>query len=289
MTNFQKSETLPAWCPGCGNFFIREAVLGALAELKLMAQETLWISGIGQAAKSPQYFDCNFFNGLHGRSLPAATGAKLANPDLKVIVESGDGCHYGEGGNHFLATIRRNPDLTILVHNNQIYGLTKGQASPTSETELRTKSQPQGVHHVPFKPLATALIHQVGFVARGFSGDPESLQKIIAEAIVYPGLALVDILMPCVSFNTINTFAWYKKRCQALPPDYNPADWARALETSLVWGEQIPCGIIYKNPEPALTLEEKIARSRKEPKAVTLINKPADRASLAALLGKNLY
>jgi 2-oxoglutarate ferredoxin oxidoreductase subunit beta len=240
-----------AWCPGCGNFSILQAVKQTLVDLQLKPEEVLFVSGIGQAAKAPHYLRANVFNGLHGRSLPLATGAKLANPDLTVIVESGDGCNYGEGGNHFLAAVRRNIDLTLLVHNNQIYGLTKGQASPTTERGQITKFQPAGVFSDPFNPLAVAVAMQAGFVARGFSGKPKFLTTLIGKAIRHKGLALVDILQPCVSFNKVNTSAWYKKRCYELPLDYDPTDWTMAMKTAMEWGERIPLGILYENKRPA--------------------------------------
>lgn len=243
-----------AWCPGCGNFSILQAVKQALVGLGLKPQEVLLVSGIGQAAKAPHYLRANVFNGLHGRSLPVATGAKLANPELTVIVESGDGCNYGEGGNHFLAAIRRNINLTLLVHNNQIYGLTKGQASPTTDEGLVTKAQPQGVPSTPFNPIAVAVAMQAGFVGRGFSGMTDHLTRLIQQAITHKGFSLVDILQPCVSFNKVNTFAWYKKRCYELPKDHDPTLWETAMKTALEWGERIPVGVIYRNERP--TFEE---------------------------------
>ena len=194
-------EYTTAWCPGCGNFSILKAIKQALVSSELEPHQVLFVSGIGQAAKTPHYMNVNLFDGLHGRSLPVATGAKLANPHLKVIVESGDGCHYGEGGNHFLAAIRRNIDVTLLVHNNQVYGLTKGQASPTSETGFVTKAQPQGAAQAPFNPVAVAVAMRAGFVARAFSGNIDHLVQMIRQAMAHPGFALVDILQPCVSFN----------------------------------------------------------------------------------------
>jgi 2-oxoglutarate ferredoxin oxidoreductase subunit beta len=252
-----------AWCPGCGNFSILQAVKQALVGLGLKPREVLFVSGIGQAAKAPHYLKANVFNGLHGRSLPVATGAKLANPDLTVIVESGDGCNYGEGGNHFLAAIRRNINLTLLVHNNQIYGLTKGQASPTTEEGLVTKAQPQGVPSIPFNPMAVAVAMQAGFVARGFSGMTDHLTALIQQAITHKGFSLVDILQPCVSFNKVNTFAWYKKRCYGLPKDHNPADWEKAMKTAIEWGERIPVGVIYQNQRP--TFEDHFPWLKNEP------------------------
>ncbi|MGW8221548.1 MAG: 2-oxoacid:ferredoxin oxidoreductase subunit beta [Syntrophobacteria bacterium] len=236
-----------AWCPGCGNFSILEAVKQGLVDSGIAPHEVLLVSGIGQAAKAPHYLNANVFNGLHGRALPVATGAKLANPDLRIIVESGDGCNYGEGGNHFLAAIRRNIDLTLIVHNNQIYGLTKGQASPTSEEGLVTKAQPEGVASLPFNPIAVAVAMQASFVARGFSGMIEHLAGLIEKAIAHEGFALIDVLQPCVSFNKVNTFAWYKKRCYTLPDEYDPSDWQAAMQTAVEWGDKIPLGIIYRN------------------------------------------
>ena len=164
-----------AWCPGCGNHSILKAVKQALVASQLPPSQILFVSGIGQAAKTPHYLNVNLFDGLHGRSLPVATGVKLANPQMTVIVESGDGCNYGEGGNHFLAAIRRNIDVTLLVHNNQVYGLTKGQASPTSEPGFVTKAQPAGVASSSFNPVAVAVAMKAGFVARAFSGMVDHL------------------------------------------------------------------------------------------------------------------
>lgn len=239
-----------AWCPGCGNFSIQKAVKKALVASQLPPHRVLFVSGIGQAAKAPHYLNVNLFDGLHGRSLPVATGAKLSNPGLTVIVESGDGCNYGEGGNHFLAAIRRNIDITLLVHNNQVYGLTKGQASPTSEPGFITKAQPEGVASVPFNPVAVAVVMRAGFVARAFSGLEDHLSGLIQQAIAHRGFSLIDILQPCVSFNKVNTFSWYKKRCRELPSDYDPKNREAALKVAEEWGERIPIGIIYRNDRP---------------------------------------
>jgi 2-oxoglutarate/2-oxoacid ferredoxin oxidoreductase subunit beta len=246
-----------AWCPGCGNHSILTAVKKALAALELEPHQVLLVSGIGQAAKAPHYLKANVFNGLHGRALPVATGAKLVNPALKVIAESGDGCNYGEGGNHFLAAIRRNIDLTLLVHNNQIYGLTKGQASPTTEEGFITKAQPEGVPAAPFNPVLVAVAMQAGFVARGFSGMEDHLVGLIVQAVRHPGFSLVDILQPCVSFNKVNTYGWYKKRCYELPSSYAPRHWEEALAKSREWGDRIPVGVIYENTRP--TFESHLA------------------------------
>jgi 2-oxoglutarate ferredoxin oxidoreductase subunit beta len=267
-----------AWCPGCGNHAILAAVKKALAACDLEPHQVLMVSGIGQAAKTPHYLKANVFNGLHGRALPAATGAKLANPELTVIVESGDGCSYGEGGNHFLAAIRRNINLTLLVHNNQIYGLTKGQASPTTAEGSVTKAQPEGVPAAPFNPVLVAVAMEAGFVARGFSGMEDHLAGLIQKAIRHPGLALVDILQPCVSFNKVNTYGWYKKRCYELPASYDPRRWDQALEKAREWGERIPLGVLYENTRP--TFEAHVPALA----AGSVIHRPVDRERLEEIL-----
>ena len=243
-------EHKTAWCPGCGNFPLLKAVKTALVNRGIEPHQVLFVSGIGQAAKAPHYLRANVFNGLHGRAIPVATGAKLANPDLVVIAESGDGCVYGEGGNHFLSAIRRNIDITLLVHNNQVYGLTKGQASPTSDPGFITKAQPEGVLHFPFNPLAIAIALHAGFVARGYVGLEDHLVELLVEALSHRGFSLVDILQPCVSFNRVNTYQWYKDRCKPLPSSYDPMDWESAIRLSQQWGEEIPVGVIYRNERP---------------------------------------
>ena len=237
-----------AWCPGCGNHNILKALKQAFSELDLPPHKLALFSGIGQAAKSPHYLNCNFFNGLHGRSLPPAQGAKLASPELTVVVESGDGCSYGEGGNHFLAALRRNLDITCLVHDNQIYGLTKGQASPTTGQGQATKAQPFGAPSEAFNPMAVAM--RASFVARGFSGDTAHLSELIKAGVRHKGFALIDILQPCVTFNRINTFAWYRERCVKLADDYDRTDWKAAMAKAAEFGESIPIGVIYENDRP---------------------------------------
>jgi 2-oxoglutarate ferredoxin oxidoreductase subunit beta len=267
-----------AWCPGCGNFSIQKAVKNALVALQLAPQQVLFVSGIGQAAKAPHYLNVNLFDGLHGRSLPVATGAKLTNPGLTVIVESGDGCNYGEGGNHFLAAMRRNIDLTLLVHNNQVYGLTKGQASPTSETGFITKAQPEGVASAPFNPVAVAVTMQAGLVARAFSGLEDHLSGLIQQAIAHRGFSLIDILQPCVSFNPVNTFTWYKKRCRELPADYDPTNREEAMKVAEQWGDIIPIGIIYRNDRPPF--EEKFPMLKEG----SWVGRPVDRKMLKQIM-----
>jgi len=275
--DFGNYET--AWCPGCGNFPILDSVKKALVKLDLKPDQVLFVSGIGQAAKAPHYINANVFNGLHGRAIPAATGAKLANKDLTVIVQSGDGCNYGEGGNHFLAALRRNIDITVIAHDNQVYGLTKGQASPTSDEGFVTKAQPEGVHAEPFHPLAVAVAMHAGFVARSFSALVDFTADLIAQAIKHRGFSLVDILQPCVSFNKVNNFAWYKKRCYELPQDYDPTNMEIAFKKALEWGDKIPIGVIYKNNRPAFEDHFEVIKKEKliaQPVDYAVINKIMD-------------
>jgi 2-oxoglutarate ferredoxin oxidoreductase subunit beta len=267
-----------AWCPGCGNFSIAKAVKHALVASNLKPHEVLFVSGIGQAAKAPHYLNANVFNGLHGRSLPVATGAKLSNSNLTVMVESGDGCNYGEGGNHFLAAIRRNIDVTLLVHNNQVYGLTKGQASPTSDEGFVTKAQPQGAPSAAFNPIALAVAMRAGFVARGFAGMIDHLSELIQQGIAHHGFALIDILQPCVSFNTVNTFTWYEKRCSPMPAKYDPTNWDVAMKVACQWGDKIPIGVIYRNDR--IPFEEHFPALNQGP----LIGRNTDRAILKTIM-----
>ncbi|MGB6680523.1 MAG: 2-oxoacid:ferredoxin oxidoreductase subunit beta [Candidatus Bathyarchaeia archaeon] len=241
--DYENGET--AWCPGCGNFGILQAVKKALVKIDLEPYQVLMVSGIGQAAKLPHYMKCNFFNGLHGRTLPVATGAKIVNPKLTVIAVGGDGDGYSEGGNHFMHAIRRNIDVTYLVHDNQIYGLTKGQASATSAEGFVTKTTPMGAFSKPLNPIALAISQDISFVGRGFSGDIEHLSSLIAEAIENRGFSLVDILQPCVTFNRVNTYQWYRKRVYKLDSSYDPKDRSAAFKKAQEWGERIPIGKIY--------------------------------------------
>ena len=255
MPTFEEYEgQVPAWCPGCGNFQILSAVKQALVELGIEPWEVLVVSGIGQSGKLPHYMKCHTFNGLHGRTLPVATAAKLVNHSLHVIAVAGDGDCYGEGGNHFMHAIRKNPNITLLVHDNQIYGLTKGQASPTTAKGTRTKVQPSGVPAEPLNPLALAISQDCSFVARGFAGDSEYLKELIKAAITHKGFSLLDILQPCVTFNKVNTFKWYRERVYKLEDEYDPYNRMKAFERALEWGEKIPNGIFYKKDKE--TLEE---------------------------------
>jgi 2-oxoglutarate ferredoxin oxidoreductase subunit beta len=246
----------PAWCPGCGNFGILKAFKDAMVELGKEPHQLTIVSGIGQSGKFPHYVKCNTFNGLHGRTLPVATGIRLANHEMLVIAVAGDGDCYGEGGNHLMHAMRRNINVKLFVHDNQIYGLTKGQPSPTSMEGMITKNQPFGVFSEQLNPMALAVSLDCSFVARGFAGNTEHLKELMKEAVLHKGFSLLDILQPCVTFNKINTYDWYKQRVYDIEPEYNPENRIEAFKKALEWEDRIPLGIIYKNKR--LVLEERI-------------------------------
>jgi 2-oxoglutarate ferredoxin oxidoreductase subunit beta len=243
-----------AWCPGCGNFPMLKAFKEGLAELEIRPQDILLVSGIGQSSKFPHYVKCNTFNGIHGRALPVATGVRLANPELKVVVTTGDGDCYGEGGNHLLAAFRRNLDMTLVVHNNQVYALTKGQASPTSDQGFKSLVQPGGVPYPPLHALALAVAQDCSWVGRGFAGMGDHLKEMYKQAMQHRGFALLEVLQPCVSFNKVNTFQWYKQRVYRVEDeaDYDPENELWAYQKAKEWGKRIPIGVIFKKPRPLL-------------------------------------
>jgi len=252
-----KTQAKIIWCPGCGNFGILTALENALKELNLNPNQVMAVYGIGCHGHMANYLRVYNFEGIHGRALPIAIGAKIANRKLKVISIAGDGDQLGEGANHLVHASRKNPDITCLIHNNQIYSLTVGQASPTSEKGIRTKTTPQGVVDQQLNPLALAIASGATFVARSFSGDVPHLTRVLIEAIRHKGFALIDILQPCVSLNYINTFAWYRERIYKLEETgYLPNDKSLAFAKAQEWGEKIPTGIFYK--EERLTLEDQL-------------------------------
>ncbi len=241
-----------AWCPGCGDFPILRTLDKAIDAIGIDRKKLVLVSGIGQAAKLPHYTTANVFNGLHGRALPAAVAIKLTNHELEVVVTSGDGDVYGEGGNHLLHNLRRNAGIKVFVHNNQVYGLTKGQASPTSDIGYVTPVQTSGVIAAPFNPLALAVCEDCSFVARTFAGDAPHMQQIMEAALRHRGgMTLVDILQPCVTFNKVNTYQWYRDRVRPVGDDYDPTNRTKAFETALRWGDEIPVGIIYRGSRPS--------------------------------------
>jgi 2-oxoglutarate ferredoxin oxidoreductase subunit beta len=253
-----KGAVKPTWCPGCGDFGIMVAVQQGLVRAGLAPHEVLIVSGIGCGSKLPDYVTANGFMTLHGRPVPIATGAKLANHDLAIIVVHGDGDSMGLGMGHFIHTARRNLNITDLIQNNQIYGLTKGQYSPTSDPGFITKTSPDGAFEMAANPLALALAAGATFIARGFAGDTKHLGGLIAQAVQHDGYSLVDILQPCVTFNKKNTYDWYRDRVYKLEEtDYEPNDRVAAFQKALEWGDRIPLGVIYETRLP--TYEEQAA------------------------------
>lgn len=243
-----KGKVNPDWCPGCGDFGVLSCVQKAAAELGLHPHEILTVSGIGCSSNFPGFFNAYGLHSLHGRALAVATGAKMANQDLTVVVTGGDGDGYGIGGNHFTHTARRNVDLTYLVMDNQIYGLTTGQLSPTSREGMKTKSSPFGSVELPANPLLLSIMAGATFVARGFSGDAKHLVELIKMAIQHKGFAHIDIFSPCVTFNHENTYAFFRPRVKRLEDvDHDPSDWKAACERAMEWGDTLYTGLFYKN------------------------------------------
>lgn len=263
--SYDKQNLDIAWCPGCGDFSILRILKETLSELEINPKELVVCSGIGQAAKTPHYLDCNVYNGLHGRALPPATAIKAVNPELTVIAISGDGDMYGEGGNHFINTMRRNPNITNIVNNNMVYALTKGQASPTTQKGFVTNIQTTGVSSEPFNPISTAIAQDASFVARAFCGDIEQSKEILKKAINHKGYSLVDIFQPCVTFNKVNTFRWFKENTYYLEENYDYTNRVKAFEKSIEM-DKLPLGIFYINENKAV-FEETDAN-----KDVTCIN-----------------
>lgn len=255
-----------AWCPGCGNFMIRDSIVAALQELEIDPTQVAMSSGIGQAAKMPQYINTNYFNGLHGRGLPVAVAIKSVNPELTVIAEGGDGDMYGEGGNHFIHNIRRNPNIVHIVHNNMVYGLTKGQASPTSPLDFVTPVQVNGVRNNPFNPLAVALSLGATFVARTFSGNIEHTKEIIKQALQHPGYALIDVFHPCVTFNKLNTFAWFRDNTYYLDETYDRKNFQAAMDKAMQL-DKYALGVLYQDTTRK-SFEEQLHVYEKDPTPV---------------------
>ncbi len=246
-----KTPKKNTWCPGCGNFGILMGFKNALVQLGLERDQVVLVSGIGCHGKMVNYVNVNGFHGIHGRVLPLATGIKLANPSLTVIGFAGDADQYDEGWGHFAHTIRRNIDMTLIVHNNMVLGLTTGQATSTSQEDFKTKSTPFGVIPPMLNPVAHALVSNGTFVARGFAGDVKHLTGLIVEALSHRGFAFLDVFQPCVTFNYLNTYDWFRQRVYKLEEeDHDATDKEKALEKALEWGERIPIGIFYKGERP---------------------------------------
>jgi 2-oxoglutarate ferredoxin oxidoreductase subunit beta len=260
-----KGRVDPDWCPGCGDFGVLAAVQKALVDLQIPNHQIVTVSGIGCSSNFPGFIETYGMHTLHGRSLPVATGVKMANPDLTVLVTGGDGDGLGIGGNHLTHTIRRNVDLTYIIMDNQIYGLTTGQTSPTSRLGMKTKSTPFGNIEGPIYPITMALAAGATFVARGFSGDQKHLTDLIKQAIQHKGFSFLDVFSPCVTYNKDNTFQWFRPRVKRLEDDasYDASNWIGAMEKSTIWGEEIPIGKFFERTDlPALHEAEPVTQGR---------------------------
>jgi len=242
-----KGKVDPDWCPGCGDFGVLAALQKALVELQIQPYNVVTISGIGCSSNLPGYVSTYGMHTLHGRALAVATGVKMANHDLTVVVTGGDGDGFGIGGNHFIHTMRRNVDLLYLAMDNQIYGLTTGQVSPTSRIGMKTKSTPFGSVEGPINPISLALAAGATFIARGFSGDQKHLTDLIKQGLEHKGFSFIDVFSPCVTYNHDNTYPWFKQRVKKLEDDktYDASNWLMACERSQIWGEEIPIGKFF--------------------------------------------
>ncbi|HEX3661586.1 MAG TPA: 2-oxoacid:ferredoxin oxidoreductase subunit beta [Acidobacteriaceae bacterium] len=259
-----KGRVDPDWCPGCGDYGVLAAVQKALVDLQIPNHQVVTVSGIGCSSNFPGFIETYGMHTLHGRSLPVATGMKMANHELTVLVTGGDGDGLGIGGNHLTHTIRRNVDLTYIIMDNQIYGLTTGQTSPTSRLGMKTKSTPFGNIEGPLYPITMALAAGATFVARGFSGDQKHLTDLIKQAIQHKGFSFLDVFSPCVTYNKDNTFQWFRPRVKRLEDDasYDATDWLAAMDKSTVWGEEIPIGKFFERTDlPSLHEAEPVTQS----------------------------
>lgn len=254
-----KGPVHPDWCPGCGDFGVLKALKEAAVELKIPPHELMVVSGIGCSSNLPGFINAYGAHTLHGRAIPVATGIKLANTDLNVVITGGDGDGYGLGLGHFIHAVRRNLDLTYIVMDNQIYGLTTGQASPTSMLDVITKTTPRGNVEMPINPLGLAIISGATYVARGFSGNPRQLAQLVAGAIAHKGFALIDVFSPCVTWNKVNTYAWFRQRVYDVNEEsHDPQDYSAALEKAIEFGDRIPTGLIYQADRPTYQESEPV-------------------------------
>ncbi|MBI4230613.1 MAG: 2-oxoacid ferredoxin oxidoreductase [Planctomycetes bacterium] len=243
-----KGQVDPDWCPGCGDFGVLKSLMGACAELKIAPHDLMVVSGIGCSSNLPGFIHSYGVHSLHGRSVAVASGIKLANQDLNVVITGGDGDGFGIGVGHFIHAMRRNLDVTYIVMDNQVYGLTTGQVSPTSEKGMVTKTSPKGNAEWPVNPIAMALISGATYVARGFSGEPKQLTEILRRGIAHKGFSFIDVFSPCVTYNKQNTYPWFKSNIYNLEEKgHDASKLDAALARSLEWGEKkIPIGVFYE-------------------------------------------
>lgn len=269
-----KGKVDPDWCPGCGDFGALNSLQKVTSDLQIQPHNMCLISGIGCSSNFPGFFNSYGMHTLHGRILTVATGVKMANHKLTVVGVGGDGDGYGIGGNHWMHTARRNVDLNYFVLNNQIYGLTTGQTSPTSCEGMKTKSTPFGNVEQPLNPITSSIMNGATFVARGYTGDPKHLQLLMTKAIQHSGFSIIDIFSPCVTFNHDQDYAFFRPRVKKLEDEsHDTSDWKAACERAMEWGDTIYTGLFYEVDRPTLhslepVLEDDIAMSDRDP-AVT--------------------
>lgn len=248
-SNSYNTPIFPSWCPGCGNFGLWGSLKQALVNLNIAPHEFVTVFGIGCSGNTASFLNCYGIRSLHGRSIPTAAAVKLANHKLHVIVMGGDGDLLGEGLNHFVSGARANYDITVILHNNQLYSLTTGQASPTTTLGTKTKTTMDGVIDEPINPSFVAIAEKAGFVARGFSGDMPQLTKIMEEAIKHPGFSLVEVLQPCVTFNKVNTYEYFRARVK--PVEAPTDDKFTGLKLAEWTDDTIHTGVLYQTNRPA--------------------------------------
>lgn len=274
-----KTVGQPNWCPGCGNFAIWHALKSAIVELRLEPHNVVIFSGIGCSSKMPHWVNTYGFHGIHGRPLSIATGARLANNNLTVIAVGGDGDGYGIGIGHFIHSMRRNLNITYIVTNNQVYGLTTGQTSPTSDKGFTTKSTPTGVIEMPINPIALAIASEATYISRGFSKEMKHLTKLIVDGVGHEGFALIDVLQPCVTFNRKNTYEWFSERVYKLEETgYDVTNKQAAFLKSLEWNGRIPIGLFYREIRP--TYEDELPQIAEAP----LVRQRIEEINITALM-----
>jgi 2-oxoglutarate ferredoxin oxidoreductase subunit beta len=245
-----KSDEKPTWCPGCGDFGVLNALYHVMREKNYNPKDVVLVSGIGCSSRLPFFVSTYGFHGVHGRAMPISTGVKVARPELDVLVMGGDGDAFAIGGGHFMHAARRNLNLTYVIMDNQTYGLTKGQASPTAATGYVTKASPKGTIEAPVNPLLLAMACGASFVARGFSGQPKDLASLILTGVEHTGLSIIDVYSPCPTFNKINTFKSYREEVAPLPADHDPTSFEHALGMAASL-EPRYLGVIYQREGPS--------------------------------------
>lgn len=301
-----KSPNFPTFCPGCGDFGIWASIKNSLAEQQIAPHNVLMVYDVGCSGNMCSFINVYGFHGLHGRAIPLAEGAAMANHKLPILVVGGDGGLYGEGMGHFIAACRANHNITVVVHNNMVYGLTTGQVSPTAAKGQKGKSTPQGVVDQPVNPVALAILSGATFVARGFAGDQKQLQELITRGMKHNGFSLIDVFQPCVTFNKVNTYAWFRERVKKLdaanqrdegtqtkadPPSNPPltkggtkggevhdvTDKKVALEKAMS-GDPLWIGVMYESNEPSY--EQQLPQLEKE----TLVERGIEKVNIQKLL-----